>query len=1364
MKTNGRLWLSAFMLVFIAVVIGSQFDYDTGNEVLLPQKVQKTKIVKKPASEKKKRVKGISRHDSPGQFAEYHRLIRTRDGENAPDYPNNYRVNELLKARNVSSTRALAKTNSVTALEWTERGPGNVSGRTRAIVVDPDDPNFDTWYVGSVGGGIWKTANAGRVWTELTKDLPNLATSVLVMSKSNPNIMYAGTGEGFGNTDQIDGSGIWKSSDRGQSWEQLTSTANNDKFDNIMRLVVDPANPNILVVATAPGFNLRTGQNSHIMRSENGGQSWTEVYSSSNGDVEDLVANPKNFKTQYAAINSVGVIKSIDGGKTWSASSSGIGVVGRQELAVSPVDTAWIFMSCEGKNDLAALYVSVNSGQDWVIGNDVSGDNINWLGEQGWYDNAIAAHPYEKQKVFVGGINLWNIEVKPNVTTTGPDVTGIDYENTNAFMSFINFGGALGNGGIDYGELPVAQLVAVEMRFGPGKSQKAHRFLVPEGATSGVPAGNYVYQDYVEVPFEVWDITNNQQLMVSFRDQSRNGTWELSPDFSEDYVTMREYLFFQKEPYNATTPHPSIATDGGHAYKQLYFIWPVLTSGGSFDPNNMPNATLRINYGSITARDMELTNVTDGYGDYGGTSKGVHVDHHRILLVPTNTAALEYRMINGNDGGIWYSDNEGLSFTHTLYGYNTTQFYGVDKMHSADRYIGGTQDNGSWFSPVDANAGSAWADAPSGDGFEAVWHYNHPDSMLETSQFNNIFRSTDGGSSWHSVDSQSGMDDSEGYPFITRLAKSNIDPDLVFASGGSGLWRTDNFASTWRLIDMPEGFVGNSSFSQVEISQATPQVVWAGYWMGSDDSPYVSRDGGITFEATAHYTQTSTGRLSGLATHPTEPGTAYLLFAFAKGPKIVRTTDYGQNWQDISGFGTGSTSSNGFPDVAVYDLVCMPHNTDILWAGTEIGIFESTDGGASWAYADNNLPAVAIWQMRVVDDEVVVATHGRGVWSVTIPELANYELPDVPKAPRLTSVGQRPSGEVVALYSMQSAFDSTQFVLDGSVIASSGASNEGSFSQGLTGVTEGIHALYVQGFKQGTSYRSPADSVQVFSVPDPRSTYIWDFNFTKPDFIFDGFSRIRGDVLSSFALQSPHPYEDAKDITAMLRIPIKVDMGDDSFSYDDIAIIELGEEGTVFGDEYFYDYVVVEGSKDGVTWIPLEDGYDSSADAEWQVHYKTKPETHPTADLFVSHTLHLRDTFAAGDKIFIRFRLHADPATNAWGWVIDNLSIQPNATGVEETDALPEHYELSQNYPNPFNPETMISYALPHNSEVSLYVFNVRGQKIKTLVQNEKQQPGRYKVKWDGLDDNGVSVASGLYFYKLQTEKFVKSRKMSLIR
>ena len=99
----------------------------------------------------------------------------------------------------------------------------------------------------------------------------------------------------------------------------------------------------------------------------------------------------------------------------------------------------------------------------------------------------------------------------------------------------------------------------------------------------------------------------------------------------------------------------------------------------------------------------------------------------------------------------------------------------------------------------------------------------------------------------------------------------------------------------------------------------------------------------------------------------------------------------------------------------------------------------------------------------------------------------------------------------------------------------------------------------------------------------------------------------------------------------------------------------------------------------------------------------------------------------------------------------------------EEKKSIPVEFALSQNYPNPFNPETQIGYALPTDSYVKLSIYNVLGQKVKTLV-DEKKSAGYHSTHWDGKDDKGDDVSSGIYFYKLQTDKFDQVKKMLMMK
>ena len=94
---------------------------------------------------------------------------------------------------------------------------------------------------------------------------------------------------------------------------------------------------------------------------------------------------------------------------------------------------------------------------------------------------------------------------------------------------------------------------------------------------------------------------------------------------------------------------------------------------------------------------------------------------------------------------------------------------------------------------------------------------------------------------------------------------------------------------------------------------------------------------------------------------------------------------------------------------------------------------------------------------------------------------------------------------------------------------------------------------------------------------------------------------------------------------------------------------------------------------------------------------------------------------------------------------------------------IPETFTLLQNYPNPFNPETNIDYELPLESEVKVAIYNLRGQRVRTLL-DAQQYPGRYAVSWDGKSDNGLSVATGIYLVRMQAGKFVSVRKMLLAK
>jgi hypothetical protein len=124
-----------------------------------------------------------------------------------------------------------------------------------------------------------------------------------------------------------------------------------------------------------------------------------------------------------------------------------------------------------------------------------------------------------------------------------------------------------------------------------------------------------------------------------------------------------------------------------------------------------------------------------------------------------------------------------------------------------------------------------------------------------------------------------------------------------------------------------------------------------------------------------------------------------------------------------------------------------------------------------------------------------------------------------------------------------------------------------------------------------------------------------------------------------------------------------------------------------------------------------------------------------------------------------------DRAYTGYGTIDDSLILNSHPTGVAESGdvSLPRAYGLSQNYPNPFNPVTTIQYSLPQRSHVVIDVFDILGRQVRRLV-NETRSAGAYEVRWDGTDQGGVPVSTGVYLYRIQAGDFVQSRKMLLLK
>ncbi len=1299
----------------------------------------------------------IKKADNPDQYLKLNEELRTKSGDSRPAYPVGYRQKELEKANNASRSLRLSE-----SYEFIERGPGNVPGRTRGLVIDPDDNTHRTWYAGGVGGGIWKTTDGGQNWVNKSPDIPNLSISWIVMAESNRDVMYAGTGEGWGrNFSFIKGNGIIKSTDRGETWVPLASTTENPDFEIVNRLVVDPANENIVLAATSTDLRYNPTQGSGIFKSIDGGISWQQKHQSQSY-VHQIVADPSDFNILYAAIDEVGVIKSLDAGETWSDFSNGLSPSGRIEIAVSPVNPSRLYASVQG--DLSGtgsdLYFTSDAAATWDITINQDGENIDFLGGQGWYDNTILAHPFELDEVYVGGVNLWKFEVSSATENLGKRFAGAEEIDIESFFSLNPFNsGVYYNSKIAIGEEAPEDFVSVEIRFGPDGEggilqQKAHRFTVPDGRGSGVAPNEYSYEDYVDVPFQIWDIENNRQLMVSFRDQQKDIIFNLltfNAENSSWETNSREYLFISNVTYDETAPDPNIALDGGHEFRNLFFLWPFLPETGVWEPENFPTSLFRIRYEEVIGKGATITSIADAYGQYGGNNSfsqttgstvaiGVHPDHHNIVPIIHDPINKTFQLVIANDGGLYSSNiaaNPGIfdgAWTYAGNGYNTSQFYAVDKAPGESRYAGGLQDNGTWMSSPNSegSATARYRRVNGGDGFGTAWNYRDKNLLLSTIYNNRIEKSTNEGAS--SAQSTSGLDDvGAGFgPFVTELENIHSDPDVVFTAGISGIWRSDDFADSWSLAPITQQW-GLYSTMLVRISQANSHFVWAGASMTttSNLALHISTDEGKSFNPVSIY-EKDLGRLSGLATHPTLDSTAFALFSFAKNPKIVRTDDLGETWHDISGF-ENDISSRGFPDVAVRDLIVMPYDTAIMWAGTEIGIFESLDAGANWHPLPGSLPAVPVMDMKIVDQEVVLGTHGRGIWSVEIAELDEHVY-----LPTIISATPSLNDNLTLDVRFEDDFDSTIVYVDGVRSARYEANSERGIlklSTEFSASNAGI--AHVRSYRKGRPFVSHRFEFNLFEFADVVDSYENDFEGSNEDFSGNGFSIRFFDSFTGQAIHSNHNYEQNTTYQFILKSPIRVKSTNAYINFDEVVLVERGETGAMPGSDEFKDFVVVQGSLDGVNWINLIDEYDSNNKQLWKANFS--PIVPGSKDLFLFRAINILDTFNEGDEILIRFLLSSDLDINGWGWAIDNLKIQTESVIASISEAVP--FPAYQIYPNP----------------VATNSFNVIGLKGTPVNQlNLYSSSGKFElsIPINGEIKDEISLPpnlkNGLYFIVIE--------------
>ncbi|MBA3240214.1 MAG: hypothetical protein H0T60_03220 [Acidobacteria bacterium] len=390
----------------------------------------------------------------------------------------------------------------------------------------------------------------------------------------------------------------------------------------------------------------------------------------------------------------------------------------------------------------------------------------------------------------------------------------------------------------------------------------------------------------------------------------------------------------------------------------------------------------------------------DGGKSFANAAQGSHGDWHDIWINPTNPK----HIVGGDDGGLWYSYDGGNKWWKAN-NLPVSQFYHVST-DDRDPYqvYGGLQDNSSWVGDQEYPGGitnNRWENLYGGDGF---WAFSDPaDSNYAYVEYQggHIARVNRKTLEGRDIQPKSPTAEKLRWNWNAPIHLSPNDRGAIYI-GAQYLFRSGDHGVTWDRIspdlttndpvrqrqeqsggitvDNSAAEMNTTIYSISESPRAPGQI-----WVGTDDGKVqLTRDGGSHWADVTRNLKLPAGNwISWVEASRFDPAVAYVTVdrhtVGDMNPYVLRTADYGRNWQRLLGPGSGAV--RGYAHVVKEDRV----NSNILFVGTELGLFASLDRGRSWAqFKPTGYPDVAVRDLALQDreDDLVLATHGRGIWVV----------------------------------------------------------------------------------------------------------------------------------------------------------------------------------------------------------------------------------------------------------------------------------------------------------------------------------------------------------------------------------------------
>ncbi len=698
-------------------------------------------------------------------------------------------------------------------LKFRDIGPGVTSGRIHDIQIDPKDPAV--LYVGTAGGGIWKSTNKGTTWKDIFGTQPDSSFGALAIFEKNPQIVWAGSGEQNNRQSSSWGGGVYRSTNGGETW---THVGLHDTR-SIGRVVLDPADPNIAYVAAVGNLWAENAERG-VFKTTDAGKTWKKVlYIDTYTGATDIVMDPRNASVLYAAtyqrmrsaccFNGGGpgsaLYKSTDAGATWKKLDGGIpaGDKGRIGLAIAMSKPDVLMATIEHPLQ-GGLYRTEDAGATWKR---MSGTNPRPM-----YYSKPTIDPNDDKHIWIPGVSIVHskdggatfIEEPTSATydlglKTDHHVLKVDPSNS-AHIYVVGDGGLhesfdMGKTYIRHGNIPVAQAyrVAVDNRdpyFVYTGLQDNHSWMGPSATRHWLGILN---QDWVEIGFsdgtgKAVDVANNRKVYSS----SSGGNLSLVDPLTGDTVGI--------------TPR---APAGEPAHR---FDWDAPVMASRHTPGTVYLGGNRFftskDYGSTWTRSDDLTRSLnrDGVMLMGVANRDTRISRNdgdaisEISNFAESPIDPKVLWVGTDDGNVQVSIDGGLKWTElskSISGVKDGTFVGDIVASSASRgtaFVSFDAHRDGDFKPYlfkTSDFGKTWKSVTNGlpgddASIRGLAEFPGQPNVLFAGTERAMFVTHDGGDHWTRL--------TANLP-TTRYDDVVVHPktkDLILATHGRGIWILDN--------------------------------------------------------------------------------------------------------------------------------------------------------------------------------------------------------------------------------------------------------------------------------------------------------------------------------------------------------------------------------------------------------------------------------------------------------------------------------------------------------------------------------------------------------------------------------------------